>query len=343
MHTTTRRTLAALLLATAASSSSAQQAEDFLAAPDRIEWDAGGLYEGRFSDGTPFQIELSYAKPEALRGDANDIPGNAYWYPRHFTGQVLVLEATQRSGERLTLATPPWREGASKETFSIVLSPDKLGGQGSWTSATLGKQLSFKLQRSVLYRAVAVTRPYPEAQEEDPGRQFHFSAVFPLLDDRDAAAWVRTEAASCGGALECHNRITVAWRTGGLLSLESRSYEYYWRTPHGNTASTTRHYLDKGGKLVPADFGHFFAQSAACRAKASAAIVAKLRAQGLSLAEQGALGETREPKFTPLPDGIAFAWDQYEVGSYMEGAPGVFLTRAELAGCAKNLPRYEAP
>jgi hypothetical protein len=43
---------------------------------------------------------------------------------------------------------------------------------------------------------------------------------------------------------------------------------------------------------------------------------------------------------TATPAGIAFSFDPYQVGPYAEGAPTVFLPRAELGGCVKSLPAY---
>jgi hypothetical protein len=39
-----------------------------------------------------------------------------------------------------------------------------------------------------------------------------------------------------------------------------------------------------------------------------------------------------------LASGIAFSFDPYEVGPYAQGAPSVFLTRAQLGSCLRSLP-----
>lgn len=316
-------------------------AENLLQARERIEWDAGGLYEGRFTDGTPFQLELAYPEPDGLEERGQDVMPSAYWYPRHFTGPVLALSARHDAGSTIHL-TPSQETGPqARERFAITLDADKLGGKGHWTSDPLGMRLAFSLKRLVLYRAVALTRPSPEARAEGSDRQFSFTALFPVLHDRAVDDWVRTIVAVCKDDLECSNMVLVRWHSSALISLQASSWTYSQGAAHGHSRSTMRHYALGGGAPVHTRLGNFVAASTACRNKVSAALVARLQAQGLSWPEQGALDELREPKFTPTASGIVFHWDPYEVGSYAQGAPSVFLTRAELGNCVRNLPRYD--
>lgn len=326
----------------AAGAQSDREPEYLLDAPGHIAWEAGGLYQGRFSDGTRFQIELAYPEPAGAQpADAPPVMDNAYWYPRHYTGQVMRLSAAPADGKAIALAFAPVPDGPAQERFVLTLGPDRLSGKGSWTSTASGKQLTFALTRAVLYRAVALTRPSPEAQEEGVDRPFTFSALFPVFQDRALAAWVRSSVGSCSGSLDCRNEVKVRWYSKQLLSLDASEWLYHLGAAHGNYGSTMRHYALGGATPLHVRFTNFVPARTACRNKVSAAIETKLRAQDMSWAEQGVLTEFTEPKFIATPKGIEFHWDPYEVGSYAQGAPSVFLTRAELGSCAVNLPRYD--
>jgi len=130
----------------------------------------------------------------------------------------------------------------------------------------------------------------------------------------------------------------VTWNSASLKSLSAGIWDYNLGTAHGNYYSRIRHYQPEDRNWKELKLNSFIVQSQACYAKVSALIVAKLTAQDLSSAKNGALSTSNEPKFKPTPVGISFEFDPYEVGSYAEGAPSVFLTRAELGNCAKNLP-----
>lgn len=80
--------LAALLLAPMARAGQ----ENLPTAPDRIEWDAGGLYDGRFDDGSAFQIELAYPRP-AQAGAHVQAAWNGYRYPARTSGAPILLSA----------------------------------------------------------------------------------------------------------------------------------------------------------------------------------------------------------------------------------------------------------
>ena len=313
---------------------------DLLRAPERIEWDAGALYDGRFADGTPFLIALPYAEPEELPRAARGLMDGAYWTPRRFTGHALPLMAQDGPAGTQVLAMAPDSGAAAQERFAIVLGKDKRDGKGSLTSAS-GEELAFTLERSVVYRAVALTRPGPAPQADGEPRAFVFTALFPLLGQDAPDEWVRAMAGRCQADLECRNQVAVRWRSKGQLSLEASNWSYSDGAAHGAYRSAMRHYATAGGEAVHTRFTHFVAASAACRDRVSAALVDKLRAQGLSWPEEGALDMLQEPKFVPTPAGIEFHWDPYQVGSYAQGAPSVFLTRAELGDCAHNLPRED--
>jgi hypothetical protein len=315
--------------------------EDFLKAPDRIEWQAGGLYDGRFEDGTRFQIQLAYTRPAAAPEGA--VPfAEAYWYPKHYKYTVFVLTDAGRTADTLHLVLQAGPDSPVEESFSIALTPDLLSGSGTWTSAKLKKQMAFSLQRAIPYEYVAVQRPAPpEALKGDPERRFMFGAWFPVLGDADADAWIREEAGKCSGDLECMNEVQVRWKSGALLSLNASVWEYNYHAAHGNGGSTTRQYGVDRGRLVPLGLDAFIDTGASCVSKLTAGIVEQLHAQELPWADDWAKYaplKNKWLKFTPTASGIAFHFDPYEVAPYMNGAPSVFLTRAQLGTCLRHLP-----
>jgi len=319
----------------------AQDHGDLLQAPERVEWEAGGLYEGRLPDGTPFQVALAYPAPEGLPGNAGKIMDSTSWFPRDYTGKARSLAALEAAPGRLELA-PLLDSGVQgPERFAVDLDADRSGGKGSWRQAEDEEARSFSLKRIVTYRAVALTRPSPEAQAEGSDQPFVFSAVFPVFGDEALDAWVREMAGRCDADTECTNKVLVRWHSKGQLSLDASAWTFGYGAAHGNYSSSMRHYALGGGEPVHTRFTGFVDSGTACREKVSTALVAKLAAQGLSWAEQGALDVFKEPKFIPTPTGIEFHWDPYEVGSFAQGIPSVFLTRAELGGCVRNLPRYD--
>lgn len=329
--------LFAALLATAAQQAAAQKHGDLLQAPERVEWDAGGLYEGHLADGTPFQIELAYPAPDGVPKDAADVMGNSYRYPRTYTGKALPLAAVNGPEGPLVLA-PVLDSGAQgEERLTIALGADQLAGKGTWQAAE-GRQQAFTLKRLVLYRAIALTRPSPQAQREGSDRPFVFAALFPVLKDQGASKWVREVAGRCDADLECTNKVAVRWYSKGQLSLDASSSTYGYGAAHKQYRSEMRHYARKNGETIHTRFTAYVAPTLECRQQVSTLLVAKLKNQELSWAEQGALDDLEEPTFIPTPVGIEFHWDPYAVGSYAQGMPSVFLTRAELGACATNLP-----
>ena len=328
------------LLALAAGAATAQEHGDLLQAAERIEWDAGGLYEGRLPDGTPFQVALAYPAPGGLPGDAGKIMANSYWFLRDYSGKARSLATLDAAPGALHLA-PLLDSGAQgPERFAIVLDADGRGGKGSWTKGD--KNSPFSLKRLVRYRAVALTRPSPEAQAEGSDQLFVFASLFPVFKDRALNEWVRGMAAHCEADLECTNRVAVRWHSKDQLSLDASAWTYSYGAAHHQYRSEMRHYAMQDGAAIHSRFTAFVAPSTECRQQVSTALVAKLEAQGLSWAEQGALDVFKEPKFIPTPAGIEFHWDPYEVGSFAQGIPSVFLTRDELGSCASNLPQRAA-
>lgn len=340
-----KTSLAGLFLCLAFGSACAEvvgPGEDFLRAPDRIEWQAGGLYDGRFEDGTRFQIQLAYPRPGSVPARVTPF-AEAYWYPQYLTGQTFMLKSAEGTGNAVRLVMPRDGRKQAEESFSIALAPDLLSGSGTWTSLRLRKQMRFSLQRAVVYDAVVVQRPAPpEARERDPERRFIFAAWFPVLGDANADAWIREQAGRCEGDLECANRVDVSWKSRSLLSLTAGVWGYNYMATHGYGYSSTRQYRIDSAGLSPLGLDAFVDTGEACATKLVAAIATELRARKFSEVDawvkDAPFGPGKSPKFTPTPNGIIFQFDMYEVGSYVQGSPSVFLTYAQLGKCLRSLP-----
>jgi len=295
----------------------ADDAPSLLDTHGRIAWDAGGLYAATLPDGTRVQFALPYPEPAGVPLEGNKVMEGGYWMPATFTGQVQPFTPEQQ--------------------LAVTFDADRLGGKAEWTPPQSAKRLTLTLERLVPYRAVAFTRPSPEAKAEGSDQQFVFSALYPVVGDAAVDEWVRGVAGRCSADLSCANRVTVRRHEQGQLSLEAASWSYNYGAAHGNYASEMRHYAVKDDAYVHTRFTAYVAPSEACRDKVSGLLVVKLEEQGLSWARDGALDDLREPKFIPVAKGIEFHWDPYQVGSFAQGMPSVFLTRKELGDCALNL------
>lgn len=347
-----QRTMAGLVLALTLATAAGQRtpavvsAEDYLSAPDRIEWQAGGLYDGRFEDGTHFQIELAYPPPASL--DKNDLsmPFYAsYWYPKHVTDRRFPLTDETPAGGVLRLAVRPNRQAAPEERFEIVLAPDATVGRGTWTSSRSNEHKSFTLRRTVTYDYVIVKRPAPkDALQGDPERKFVFRSWFPIIGNTTVDAWIREQANRCAGDLACSNQVNLRWISRALLSLEASSWHYDYKTPHGNIDSTSQQFgIDHDG-IRPLTYADFVHDNPACTKRVTMAIVGQLRALHMAGADDWseyalqAVGQAPSADFTPTANGIAFHFDPYQVGPYLAGAPSVFVTRAQIGNCLRRLP-----
>jgi hypothetical protein len=335
-----RACLAGLVMTLLAQGAAAQN--NYLESRERIEWDAGGLYEGRFADGTPFQINLAYPRPRSAPERAQTL-WNRYWYPRHFTGVSLPL--TARSSAPGTLRLEQMQDGNKlAEIFEITLSGDGSSGTGRWTSNALHRQQDFTLHRLATYHEVALEEPPPVIEGRGPGEPppgpFVYSALFPQLADAGARAWVKKQVATCDqeADAECHNSVLIDWSSPQLLSLNASRYSYSAGGAHGSTRTQMQHYAADKTPWAPLVFHDFVVESDACRANVSERIVARLRARALTGAEHGTLDNRPEPRFLALPNGLEFHFDPYEVGAYANGMPSVFVPAAELKGCVKRLP-----
>lgn len=336
-----KKYIALLWLAAGASCALAQTREDFLDAPDRIEWEAGGLYDGRFDDGATFQIALAYPEPATMPARAAHAFVQSVWTPRHYTGTPSALLAAGSAYAPGRLAVANAQGVASDEIYTVTLAPDRASGRGTWTGAGAAGQRTFTLRRSFPFVGVVVTRPASAelAAFSDFYRQngFTFSSVFPVLGDRDADAWIRDKAGECVDSGECANTVHVVWRSRSLVSLHAMVWGDSGGA-HGVGESETRHYGIRDGAITPLSLDDFIDPGAACRQQVTKGIASRLAKINMRLPDQGGRDPWRGAKFTPTPDGIAFHYDSYEVGAYAQGAPDIFVPREEMAACVEHLP-----
>lgn len=330
--------LGMLLGACVASAQDLVPQEDFLAAPDRIEWQAGALYDGRFDDGAAFQIELAYPLPAGVtQRDGGFF--QLVWDSLLYQGQPSSLYAAEgaRAGAPMRLKVLGEEDPARGVVYTVMLAADRASGRGTLTTPD-GRQRAFTVRRSVPYTGVVVKRPVAPGMADHPYYREHgfvFSTFFPVLGDADADAWIRERAGVCRDTGECDDQVHIMWRSPALVSLKALAWGDSGGA-HGVGYSVTRQYRVQNGTLTPLELDAFVDPSPACRDALAAAIVDKLKAKGMSAADQV---DARNPgKFTPTPDGIAFHFDSYEAGSYAQGAPTVFVPKAQMNGCARALP-----
>ena len=332
-----------LLVCLATTSFPVLAGEDYLIAPDRIEWVSGALYDGVFSEETRFQMELAYQFPPERGGAAGTVLHPSYWYPKFYQGTPIPLGGFHYKGDplRLVRSVPAgdgsWRD---EEFFTVNLEPDKAAGHGHWYSLRLKKELDFTLQRAILYKSVLVRRPYRNRTtgEESAYPLFEYSALFPVVGHAVADAWIREQALSCEADQQCLNRVRVTWKSDQLLSLHALVGTYNKDAAHSDSHELTRHYQLKDGNLTQLDFASFIKPGRACRARVSRAIVASLRAQHAPWAAKAALKDDREPAFTATPAGIAFHFESSAVKGEAEGNSTAFVALKANDPCVRFLP-----
>lgn len=323
-----------------------QAGEDYLNAPDRIEWTGGALYDGEFTDGTRFRMELGYPYPKERGGAAGTKFHPAYWYPKFYQGTRIWLSGFEYAGNpmRLVRAVPEKCNCTrDDEFFTLDLSPDLAAGQGHWTSASLHKALDFTLQRTIVYKSVLVRRPFRNrvTQREEAGFPFEFSAVFPVVGDPAVDGWIREQAGSCEYDRNCLNRVRVTWKSDTLLSIDASVWGYRNDSLHSEGVERTRHYRIEDGHLVPLDFASFIKPDRACRARMSKAIVGALRAQKVPWAAKAGLKDGREPAFTATPTGIAFHFNDSDINGGTDDDSTAFVPLAPDDPCVRFLPAHD--
>lgn len=313
--------------------------EDFMSAHDRIEWNAGALYDGRFEDGGAFEIELAYPAPAGVSKRDADSFVQMVWEPHHYEGEPSGLFAVDAGGAAMRLKVLDEHSAKNGSIYAITLAPDRASGRGTLT-APGGRPRSFTLRRSVPYTGIVVTRPTPpDLADNSYYKQngFAFSTFFPVLGDPDADAWIRERAGICRDEGECRNAVHIQWRSPSLVSLMASVWGDSGGA-HGDGRFETRQYRFDGRTMTPLGLDAFIDLRDECRETISAYMIAKLRAKALPQAERGALDGREAAPFTPTSDGIAFHFNLYELGGYAYGAPTVFVPRGQMGACVKYLP-----
>ncbi|WP_162818194.1 hypothetical protein [Aquirhabdus parva] len=321
---------------------------NYLKDKSRIESIVGGFYEGRFSDGTPFQMTLYYSK--------EDEKYSSYQYPRQLKGEAIGIRQSSFQGDSFTLsviADDPNTEGKVlyKEEFVGTLSNDKKNASGIWTHTANQKKktLNFSMQQISVYKEISVThksiyasRPLEsyEVGFIDPTRPFKFSAVFPVFNDEKIDKRNLEDAAICDHDQECSNGIYILGYYNNLLSLSSEFWWYDAGSAHGHYSSLTRHYIWASGISQEVFLDHFLKFSPTCLAMLSNLVRKGLGeisgAKYFKITQQS----YKQVKFLPSPLGLQFMFDVEEFGAYGEGTPpSVFLPKESIKQCLTYLPK----
>lgn len=318
-----------------------EQNTNYLTDAKKTEWNAGGFYEGRFEDGTPFQMNLSYPIPDSINREKWKpyTLDASYWYPKRFSGKTILLRIRSFSkGSVELVGSTEDKNGhfVDTEFFKGTLSPDRATMHGVWKQIGKTKQLKFSMKRGYLYHGIDVIHSrQPEVDDDDPSRPFIFSAIFPILGDQQADPWIRELMSSCDYDTECTNQVTIAFHADTSLSLHGSVWGYNNRAPHGNGWSAYKHFKINSSSLSPVGLDHFVSMSSKCLNLVTHEIATSLAEKSLDYTDHN----IKETKFFPTPTGIKFDFDPYELGCYL-CATTVFVNKKDIEQCVKNLPSY---
>lgn len=333
---------AAGLLAAAASvrAADAPAVHDCLADPRRIEWIAGGYYEGRFDDGTPIEANLPAAAPPPV--DRPVAVPAAYWFPRTFEGtpnalRVAAPRAPAAPGE-FVLESP---DGARR--FEGRFEDDGARAVGSFADAERGIRLRFTLQRHASYRAVSLGWH----ARGDAGDPWRWQALWPELPEAALAADLRGRAGACEGALDARRVVTVAWRDTRTLAVYDDLSVFEDGAAHPEPDARFVNFAPPSGRPLPLDT--FLDTSPDCLRTVSRFVAARLRDAQAAWPAQGALRPAGDPttkesvgrpwpeaSALALPRGLVFSFDPTEVGPYVQGRFRAFASTADLGKCLKD-------
>lgn len=324
------------------------QTIDYLKDPSRKELITGGFYEGHFSDGTPFQMTLTYTTPQSSFGAS-------YKYPQKFTGEIINFEKSSFHNNAFNLsmsdrvAEPPdfKTKILFKEKLTGKLSKDKKSVSGIWAhiEGNKKKTLTFSMHRLITYKGIYVTHKSFYAGEPSDGwinpiRPFKFSAVLPILNYPEINKVNLQNASVCEYDQECSNGTSIEGYYNNLLSLKSENWGYAAGAPHGYDSFIVRNYVTKSETAREVFLDYFFKTSPTCLATLSNLVIRNLKEQQLSGAENFIINKDnyKNLNFLPTPLGLEFLFNQYEVGSYAEGEPNVFINKKQLGDCLIYLP-----
>lgn len=321
-----------------------EQYTNYLMDPNKIEWDAGGFYEGSFEDGTPFQMDLPYPIPESINRKESQphTLSPSYWYPKNFSGKTIQLRIRSFSQNFVELVAETEDKNGNfvdAEVFKGTLSPDRITMYGVWKQTNKNRQLKFSMKRVYPYHGVDVTHSRNTTIDDDnPSRPFVFSVIFPIIGNQHADSWIRDLMSTCEHDLECTNQVTIAFHANTSLSLHGWAWGYSNRMAHGNGSSAYKHFKIIDTSLSPAELNHFISVSPNCLHTVSKNIVSLLE-EKVDRPENGTIEDWKHIKFLPTPVGIQFDFDPYELGGYLSAAT-VFVKKKDIEQCVKYLPTY---
>lgn len=256
--------------------------------------------------------------------------------------------------------------GETRQTglFKGKLAPDGKSGEGVWHSGDGAKKLPFTLARIARIETLA-------------DKEVDAAVDYPQLDAPSFTKLNAQLAAAARSELEEHVRAVHDWRedlkdlgSAALSSLSAATscniesatpqavsllcaVSEYSGGAHPNTSLEGRNYLlAADGAVKPLGLWDLLRKSPAAEKKLSDLIIADLKRQrASSVVDGGIKGFVRELDkdglpFTILPNGLAFHFGPYAVGSYAEGGFRVVipnralaaLYRLEKSGSGESLP-----
>ena len=316
---------------------------------------SGGFYEGTFSDGTTFQMNLMVA-PQLPHGapppPKSATLRSAYWETERPRETTVWMEASQQ-GDEIVAQVPPAAKGskaqAVNETFVGQTTDDGETFTGVWNRST-GEQRSFSMKRRFSYVTEYHRYVTLDAVAAFGSRPTETVAVHPetgIAAIDDTMPSIVNSAASTppmgGDDTDTQSIVTVAWASPRMLFLAREDYQYGFGAQHGNGSVTFALYdvrNDRAKELTLNDF----LPSADCVQLVSDKVVAALVADHASMPEAGALSTNNHNRvlgsnYLVLPNGIDFYFGQNSMGNATE-IHDVFVPKTDLGRCGHALPRY---
>ena len=316
-------------------------------ATERIEWTAGGFFEGRFEDNTVFQMQLMYPTAPKLN-DINFTQG-AYWYPKKFSADTFIVELKhldKNNNFSISVIESNSVNPVEIEAFNGNLASDKKSARGIWKNHKRGKMMKFEMVQLVEYKALIIRN-----------KSFESDAKYPVTKHPTIDKYIKEHVSQCDHDRECSKFVDVDWYSKDMIIITASEWGISEGMPHGSCSSHTTHYRIYGGGVTELGLDHFIKITPACLKNISNKIVAKLKKAGASRAEEGSLlyreqsfnpdfdvipgRYWKDADFTATPMGIRFNFDVYLVATYAEGGFEAFVTREELGACRKFLPVFK--
>ena len=140
---------------------------------------------------------------------------------------------------------------------------------------------------------------------------------------------------------QCSNSVSASIIKDEYLVLGFESYMYAAGTPHGYGNHGSKIFRKSGQAWKPMKGANFFIDSDYCHRHINSMIYRRLKPLGLSSLEnndpnQAPLDLVEEADIYPTSQGIAFAYQQYQLGAYAQTPQPTLLSWKSLEGCLRT-------